>query len=188
MAEIRSGRDTGTLNSGRSTSGPSDLRFRRGWTLVELMVAIAIIGVLLAYMVPHLVSHSINLARITATRQQMEEIKKALVGDPSLVVDGQLASPGYVNDVGAWPIPAPQDTTGLTWLWLQPPGVPSYNPYTQHGWNGPYIRADSSLTYLDDSWGNSYLYVLDSTGKKIGLRSLGPDGFLNTPDDIIVYF
>jgi general secretion pathway protein G len=168
--------------------------FAPGWTLIELMIVIAIIGILVAYMMPHLVSRSVNLARITATKEQMDEIRKALVGDPSLISDGELAAPGYKGDVGTWPPSAPGDTIGLTWLWRQPPGVPTYNPYTHHGWDGPYIRADSSLRFLDDAWGNSFSFVRDSANNPIGLRSLGPDGFPGTPpsggssDDIIVMF
>jgi general secretion pathway protein G len=165
-----------------------------GWTLIELLIVIAIIGVLIAFMVPRLVGRTVNLARITATKQQMDEIRKALVGDLSLISDGEMVSPGYKGDVGSWPPPAPGDTTGLTWLWRQPPNVPTYNPYTKHGWNGPYIRADSSLRFLDDAWGNAYLFVRDANNNPIGIKSIGPDGILGPPisggavDDITVMF
>jgi general secretion pathway protein G len=168
--------------------------FRKGWTLIELMIAIAIVGLLIGFMAPRLVGRVVNQARVTATRQQMEEIRKALVGDPNLINDGELVSPGYLGDVGTWPPPAPGDTIGLTWLWRQPAGVPAYNPYTKHGWNGPYIRADSMLRYLDDAWENPFRYIRDGTGKPIGLESMGPDGVFGPPvpggvvDDIRIFF
>jgi prepilin-type N-terminal cleavage/methylation domain-containing protein len=168
--------------------------FRKGWTLIELMIAITIIGLLIGFMAPRLVGRVVNQARVTATRQQMDEIRKALVGDPNLIVDGELVAPGYHGDVGSWPPPAPGDTIGLSWLYRQPPGVPAYNPYTKHGWNGPYIRADSQLRYLDDSWQNAFRLIRDATGKPIGLESMGPDGVFGPPipggavDDIRVLF
>ena len=156
---------------------------QRGWSLIELMVVIMIIGLLIAFTAPRLVGRVVNQARMAATRQQMEEIKKALVGDPSLIVDGEMAAPGYRGDVGDWPPSAPNDSLGLTYLMTPPPGVPSYNPYTHHGWNGPYIRADSPDRILFDSWGTSYRFVRDSTGTPIGLESAGPDGRFDSPPD-----
>ena len=168
---------------------------RPGWTLIELLVVIAIIALLIAYLTPILVGHVLTRARIVATQQQLDELKKALVGDPSLgMIGDDFVAPGYHGDVGTWPPPAPSDTTGLTWLWKPPPGVPAWNPYTHHGWNGPYIRSDSSLSFLDDPWGNPIRYIRDSTGNPVGLESLGPDGVLGAPvsgsqdDDIKVYF
>ncbi len=167
---------------------------RPGWTLVELLIVIAIVGLLIGFMAPRLVSRTLNLARATAARQQMDEIRKALVGDPNLISDGELVSPGYKGDVGSWPPPAPGDTIGLTWLWRQPPNVPTYNPYTKHGWNGPYIRADSSLRFLDDPWTNPYRFIRDSNNNPIGIESMGADGFFGPPlpgqpvDDIRVMF
>jgi prepilin-type N-terminal cleavage/methylation domain-containing protein len=165
----------------RESVAPSFGKCRRGWTLVELLVALSIIGLLIGFMVPRLVSRTVSQARIAATRQQMEELSKALVGDPRQVVEGELVSVGYRGDVGAWPPPAPGDTLGLTWLWLRPPGVPIYDFYTKRGWNGPYIRADSSKRFLDDSWGNPYRFIRDENRLPIGLESAGPDGLFVPP-------
>jgi len=156
-------------------------RSQQGWTLIELLVAISIIGLLIGFMVPRLVNRTVNLARVAATRQQMEELARAMVGDPRQVTDGEMVSLGYRGDVGGWPPPAPGDSVGLTWLWMKPPSVPAYNFYTHHGWNGPYIKADSSKRFLDDSWENPYRFIRDSDGTPLGLESAGPDGNFAPP-------
>lgn len=53
---------------------------------------------------------------------------------------------------------------------------------TGEGWRGPYLKGG----LRPDPWGNEYSYSLDSqsTGRYI-LRSAGPDGRLNTSDDIV---
>jgi hypothetical protein len=149
--------------------------------LIELLTVMMIVGLLIAFMVPRMVSRITTQARVAATRQRMDELKKALVGDPNLVVDGEMVSVGYRGDVGAWPPSAPGDNLGLIYLWRQPPGVPSYNPYTRHGWNGPYVRADSTLEFEDDAWENPYRFIRDSNNNPIGLESAGPDGILDPP-------
>lgn len=158
---------------------------------MELLIVIGVIGLLLAYMGPRLVGRMLERTKIVVTRQKAEELKKALVGE-LLIVDGQPVMSGYRYDVGAWPPPAPGDTIGLTWLWRQPPGVPSYNYYTQHGWNGPYIRGDSSLSFLFDAWQNPFRFVRDANGVPIGIQSAGPDGVFGPvgtkDDDITVMF
>jgi len=153
----------------------------QGFTLLELLIVISIIGLLLAYTAPRLVGRIVNQARVVACRQQMEEVKKALVGDPSIIINGQLGDPGYVGDVGSYPPAAPNDSLGFTYLMEQPPGVPLWNPYTGHGWNGPYIRADSVKRFATDPWGNSFRFIRDAGGNPTGLESAGPDGVFDPP-------
>jgi len=46
------------------------------------------------------------------------------------------------------------------------------------GWNGPYVTL-----IRPDPWGNRYVYAVVATN--LTLMSPGPDGAVNTPDDII---
>jgi len=156
-------------------------RLRPGWSLIEMLAVIMIIGLLIGFMAPRLVNRVVTRARITATRQQMDELRKALVGDPNIVVEGEMISGGYLGDVGSWPPPAPGDTLGLAWLWKQPPGIPVWSPYTRRGWHGPYIRADSAQRFTDDPWENPYRFIRDASGTPIGLESAGPDGNFAPP-------
>lgn len=154
----------------------------RGWSLVELLVVIMVIGLLIGFTAPQMVGRIVSRARMAVARQQMEEVKKALVGDPSMISDGEMVSPGYRGDVGSWPPSAPGDSLGLTYLMVKPPGVAEYSPYTRRGWNGPYIRADSAKRFLDDPWGTSYRFVRDvTTNEPVGLESAGPDGAFVSP-------
>jgi general secretion pathway protein G len=169
------------MKSIRRTAGGAGIGLQRGWSLVELLVVIMIIGLLIGFMAPRLVGRLLTQAKVTASRQQMDELKKALVGDPNVIVNGEMISVGYRGDAGAWPPPASGDTLGLTWLMRKPPSVPAYNPFTHHGWNGPYIRSDSAMRFLDDAWGNPYRYIRDSNNEPIGLESAGPDGNFAPP-------
>jgi hypothetical protein len=146
-----------------------------------MMAVILIIGLLIGFMIPRMVSRAVTQARVAACRQQLSEIKKALVGDPSIVVEGEQIDIGYVGDVGSYPPPAPGDTVGLAWLWKQPPGVPAWNPYTRRGWHGPYIRTDSAQRFTDDPWENPYRYIRGPSGTPEGLESAGPDGMFAPP-------
>ena len=65
----------------------------------------------------------------------------------------------------------PTTAEGLNILLTPPPNLPT--------WHGPYLQRPAI-----DPWGNPYVYrTLTST--TFDLRSAGPDGKLNTPDDIV---
>ncbi len=103
----------------------------------------------------------IESSKKAATLQEMQEIKRAIVGDPTVTAGGQLVYPGYEGDVGALP-------PNLQGLSLRPPEVSQYNRFTRRGWNGPYMDPDD-LDYLTDAWDTEYQYnpgarTITSTG------------------------
>lgn len=91
------------------------MKMARGFTLLELLVVVAIIGLLVAYVGPRYVSQ-IGKSETAAARAQIEALAKAL--------------DTYRLDTGRYPSAA----QGLAALRERPAGVAK--------WNGPYLQKD----------------------------------------------
>jgi general secretion pathway protein G len=118
-----------------------------GFTLVELLVVLAIIGLLAAIVAPKVLNY-LATARVESAKVQIRNIESAL----------EL----YYLDTGKYP----SKDEGLTAL--------AEAPASSQNWNGPYMkRADS----LKDPWGNSYVYSEPTKLEPTPLvRSFGRDG------------
>jgi general secretion pathway protein G len=90
----------------------------RGFTLLELLVVVAIIGLLVAYVGPRYVSQ-IGKSEVAAARAQIDALSKAL--------------DAFRLDTGRYPT----TEQGLAALRAQPAGVVR--------WNGPYLQKDVPL-------------------------------------------
>ena len=149
------------------------LRSRRspaGFTLLELVVVITVLGILAGAVSPALVQQILD-ARISATRAEAEALHEAMIGRPA---DGVF---GFVGDIGRFP-------NTLQEL-AQPGALPGYTTATIRGigmgWRGPYINSGSSANdYLTDAFGRPYSGA--SSGQ---VRSAGVDGIVNSADDIV---
>ncbi len=140
-----------------------------GFTLIEIIVVIAVISILAGTMVPSVVSQ-MDHHRATATRNEMQALYRAMVGTPDRGDDGYLADMGRL----------PASITDLVQQGSQP-GYGLHLGGVGMGWEGPYLAggfADGS--WLTDAWGRNYRYSA-STGQII---SPGRDGRLGTSDDI----
>jgi general secretion pathway protein G len=124
----------------------------RGFTLLELMVVIAVMAVLAAVVAPNIFRH-VGDARAGAARTQVELLSLAL---------GQ-----YALDNGQFPSTA----QGLAALRSQPQD--DGGRAARH-WRGPYLAKEVPL----DPWGRPYLYASPGTQGVDGfdLYSLGRDG------------
>ncbi len=147
----------------------------RAFTLTELVIIISLLAILSAITIPR-VGNFITNAKIAATKEEMQNLKKAMVGDPNLIAAGQYSYGGYLNDVGKPP-------PNFYALISKPSGVPDWDKFTKRGWRGPYIERGESNAYRKDAWGNNYIY----NKNKNFLRSRGPDGVNGTADDIRIY-
>lgn len=124
------------------------LRKARGFTLIEIMVVLFIIGLLAAAIVPSVLSR-IDAAKVSKAKQDVQALETALTM--------------YYMDNSKYPT----NEQGLTALTTQPT-----DPSIKNWKAGGYIERISK-----DPWGNDYQYVFPGThGKAYDLYSLGADG------------
>ncbi len=132
---------------------------REGFTLVEILLVVAIIGLLAAMVAPNLVGRGRN-ARRTVARVDIEANLAA-------------ALDLYEMDNGMYPT----TDQGLEALLRRPSRPPE-----PVGWSGPYLKR---ARLPKDPWGRAYVYRSPVRGGPEGyeLYSLGPDG-IESADDI----
>lgn len=155
------------------TSRTSHSRLRTGFTLIEVLMVLILIGVLTAIGLPSFINLSTN-AKISVTTDKLNDMKRAIVGD-SQVVQGRFVNPGYESHMGT----LPNALTDLTTQGAQA----TYNPFTKTGWRGPYISSTASDWNLD-AWGTAIVY--SKAGRS--LTSYGPNKVSGGGDDITITF
>lgn len=121
-----------------------------GFTLVELVIIIVILGILASVAIPKFAAMG-DSSKDVATRKEMSELRRALVGTPEVVAGGRLVNPGFEGDVGQLP-------NRLADLTARPDSILPYDRLTRLGWNGPYIDSTGG-SYLADAWGIPYVYI-----------------------------
>jgi general secretion pathway protein G len=131
---------------------PHRRRLRRGFTLIEIMVVIAILGILAAIVVPRFVGRTDD-ARQTAARTQINSLKQAL---------GL-----YKLDNGR----LPTTEQGLRALMEKPTTDPIPNNWK----SGGYWESNKVPT---DPWGNPYQYLSPGQKGEYDVFSFGRDGQL----------
>ena len=132
-----------------TTSTYSDVvRFKRsgGFTLLELLVVIVIIGLLAAYVGPKYFSQ-LGKSEVTVAKAQMEAFEKSL--------------DTFRLDVGRYPT----TEEGMAALMTAPPTAAAK-------WNGPYLKKSVPA----DPWGHPYQYRSPGAKSEYEIVSTGKDG------------
>ena len=127
---------------------PKWLQRRRddgGFTLLEMLVVLAIMGLLAAIIAPQVLKY-LGTSRTQTAKVQIQNVDAAL----------QL----FRLDVGRFPT----QEEGLNALVAAPPTAP--------GWNGPYLQKAAAL---NDPWGTPYQYRDPGKHGEVDVFSLGSD-------------
>lgn len=136
------------------------MKSKNGFTMIEIMLVVIIIGVLAAMVIPNMSGRGTQ-ARVAAAKADIE-------ANLMTVLDM------YELDNGRYPT----TEQGLEALIRKPDSSP-----VPKNWNGPYLKKKSIPT---DPWGKEYVYV--SPGVKnvdsFDLSSYGIDG-VESEDDIV---
>lgn len=156
------------------------LNKQRGFTMVELLMTITLVGILSGVATVQFIDYR-KEAKTAVTNKKMSEIVEALVGNPSIVANGQYVKSGIIVDVGE--VPATLESLATIGSY------DAYDLYEKKGWRGPYVNTNSGAgqTWSQDAWGTNFSY---SQGTRI-LTSCGPDlicGDGNAADDIALPF
>jgi general secretion pathway protein G len=122
------------------------VRRTQGFTLLELLVVIVIIGLLAAYVGPKYFSQ-LGKSEVTVAKAQIEAFEKSL--------------DTYRLDVGRYPTAE----EGLNALLVAPASAGAK-------WNGPYLKKGIP----PDPWGHPYLYRSPGAKAEYEIVSLGKDG------------
>ena len=121
-------------------------RGERGFTLVEILVVITIIGLIMGVVGPQVLDRLTD-SKVKAAKIQIESFTSAL----------DL----YFLDIGRYP----SSSEGLGAL-VQRPGSTA-------SWNGPYLRG---AAVPSDPWGNTYVYRAPGRQGPYDIISYGADG------------
>ena len=159
------------------------MEYRRAFTLIEILIVLAIIAILAGILTPVTMSY-IEGARVVRAQNDVEAIGKAILS--------------FNEDTALWPIYRSGDVEPYYNI-LYGPGIlpsgsagtddrlenqlnsniPAYPTTGEFAWRGPYL---SSLDA--DPWGNSYVVnaseLTSSSTKAVWVISSGPNGIIDT--------
>ncbi len=117
-----------------------------GFTLVEMLVVITIIGIVMALVGPRVLGY-LGESKVKAAKIQIQSLSAAL----------DL----YFLDNGSYP----SSSEGLVALVQRPGSAPA--------WNGPYLK---SVAVPDDPWGHPYVYKVPGDRTPYEIDSFGAGG------------
>ncbi len=116
------------------------LRKQSGFTLLELLLVVFLLGVL-AMTTFAVVQDGDDQQRFDATKTYYQLIKKAIIGDPTLTLNGETDVSGFVADMGRLPnclreLVEQRDCNGI----VLPTWTQDAESQVWSGWRGPYLQ------------------------------------------------
>ena len=144
-----------------------------GLGLIEVILFFSVFVLLVGLISPMVIQQIVN-SRVESTREEMQQIQNAILGDT------KAGTYGFVGDMGRPPVHLKELRSPVA-------GTPLYTiNHTRGvgmGWNGPYINwGRNTEDYLTDAFGTDYDYGRAGFGQ---LRSAGPDLIMGTFDDLL---
>lgn len=133
------------------------MRNNRGFTLIEVLVVIVILGLIAGLIIPRITGR-VDEAKVETTKIQMKAVKDALEQ--------------YKLDNGIYPT-TEQGIKALVEKPVTPPIPPRWRQYLDK--------------MPQDAWGRDFLYLSPGINRPFELRSMGADGKEDTEDDIDVW-
>ena len=138
-------RNRRSFASGERRKRQQDLG-QQGFTLVEMLVVITIIGLIMGLIGPRVLNY-LNESKVKAAKIQLQSFSSAL----------DL----FYLDAGRYP----STSEGLAALVQRTPGVAA--------WNGPYLKGGN---VPNDPWSHSYVYRAPGERGPFDIMSYGSDG------------
>lgn len=146
-------------------------RREHAFTLIEIIIALAVLGILATALMPVAV-REISVAKRKATETSMQALVRGMVGDAAA---GEY---GYLGDMGQ----LPKTLEDLVEQGRQPGFVVDKTDGVGCGWDGPYAdNAGAPGETIEDGWGRAYRY----DGGSAQIRSAGADGKFGSEDDLL---
>ena len=139
---------------------PTTLPPRRGFTLLEIVIAVSILAILAGLAVP-MASKAFESRARNATRAELDRLAEAV----ATYFEDVLAFPAEIDD-----------------LWIAPRGAT--------GWTGPYVPSMSTEALSGDADWNvdawALAYEVSQAGDVLTLTSGGSDRTVGTADDLAI--
>lgn len=114
----------------------------RGFTLIEIAIVIVTLAILATAAMLRM-QETIETAKYEGTKAELDNLARAIVGNPDVYTAGARSDFGYVGDNGT--LPATLDAL-------------AQNPGGWSTWQGPYIEAGNNDEFKKDAWGVNYTY------------------------------